>query len=218
MKKSQTAKSSADDEERLRKAADLDKAFADYDDDKFDRLTNKQMMEVIADAMDGALKANSELVKQELTQKYQEDIKRFDEVEKATMGIIAHMGLSEARKKHPDFDQFKEDIGKVMTQYPNIGYDDAYLIAKSRKAGSVPPRSNVESERPDSFGTAPTSRRTSSDEGDSPMNEDAFAKMAARGRQSRGRSAGGDEQDNRSGIVGFRALANDALDRMLESE
>lgn len=215
IKQRQTAKADEYEVERLREKSDLDAMFDDIDDDKFERLTNKQLIDVVADAVDGAIKASNELVKKDLIKQYQKDMQRLEGLEKATMGVIAHLGLSDVRNKFSDFDEFKEDIGKVMEKYPNIGYEDAYFIAKSKKAGAVPPRSSVESERPDSFGTAPTGGRAS--EKTAPLGDDAFATMAARGRQAR-QYPESDSGEQRSGIVGFRDLVNRSLDRLLESE
>jgi hypothetical protein len=124
------------------------------------------------------------------------------------MSVVAGLGLSEARKKFSDFDDYRQDIGGILEKYPNMDFEDAYIMAKSKRAGTVPPRSQTETERPAASATVPTRGRA----GNSMPTDDEFAVIAARGRQAASRDA----EQKVAGIVGFRNLVDAAVDRLLK--
>lgn len=172
----------------------------DDSDDKYERLTNRQLIDVLTTAVDAALKANAERVKNDIFKSLSLDREKLTALEQATMRVVASLGLAETRKQFPDFDSYKQDIVKILEAYPQMSYEDAYLLAKSKKAGAMPPKSQIETEKPAIFATAPSRLEQSAD---------AFATMSARGRTET------QKESSERGIVGFRGIVDAAIDRLM---
>jgi hypothetical protein len=173
------------------------------DEDKYERLSKKQLVEVICTAMDSALGATGERLKGDMVKSMKPSDDKVARMEKVLMSVVAGLGVKAARDKFKDFDEYKKGMEDAMTKYPGIDFDDAYYIAKSKKAGSVPPKAAMETEKPADFGTSPTAPTGASMPGES-----AMAVMAARGREGRG---GG----SKSGIVDFRSVIDAGIDKVL---
>ncbi len=172
----------------------------DDSDDKYEKLTNRQLIDVLTTAVDAALKANAERVKSDISKSLSLDREKLTALEQATMRVVASLGLAETRKQFPDFDSYKQDIVKILEAYPQMSYEDAYLLAKSKKAGAMPPKSQIETEKPAIFATAPSRLEQSAD---------AFATMSARGRTET------QKESSERGIVGFRGIVDAAIDRLM---
>lgn len=184
----------------------LEEATGDAgDDDKYERLSNKQLVDIVCSAVDTALSSQADVIKSSLVSAAKPDSEKVANLERLTMQIVARLGLSEARKQFPDFDNHKEDITKILSVYPGMDFQDAYLLAKSKAASTVAPRGFVDTEKPGSGPTPSPSR------GDMPMGDDAFAIMAGRGRAARS----GDT--NKSGLSGFRSIVDAAIDKTLSN-
>jgi hypothetical protein len=118
------------------------------DSDKYEHLTNKQLVTLISNTMDKALKAQQDAVTENIFKSLEPSQKKLNDIEKITAKMIANMGLNEARSKYGDFDNHRDVIGGILQQYPNMNFEDAYLLAKSKAPGKVPPKSAMETERP----------------------------------------------------------------------
>lgn len=198
------------DEEKQRQdaASDIRNLLSEIDiddtEDKFSQLSNKQLIDVICDAFDTAMGARTSQLEERISANMSPNNERLDKIQKVLMHVIAGLGLQETRAKFQDFDQFKEDIGKVMQTYPGMSYEDAYMLAKTKKAGDVPPRGETEAERPGDFATTPMSPGGAAVPGNL-----AAHTMSGRGSESR--------QDTSpvAGIVNFRSMVDRAADRVL---
>lgn len=174
--------------------------------DNLDRLSNKQLVEVLSGAVEAALAAHSTQLKTELANAAGGSKTEIEGLQKAVMSIVAGLSVRETRAKFPDFDKYKDGVADVVKQYPGIGFEDAYLIAKSRMAGKVAPKDQTESEKPASFGT-PTVGPVG---GMMPGGND-METIAERGRASRG------AEPTKSGVTGFRALVDAGAEKVLSS-
>ena len=172
-------------------------------DDKYDKLSNKQMLDVISASLDTALKANAQVVRESIVEDMKPTLEKVGTLEKTTLQLIAGIGVKEARSKHKDFDEHLPEIKAVLTRYPGMEYDDAYLLAKSQKAGALPPKGQIDTEKPQSTGV------TSNINADpTHMTVDNMQAMAQRGKDARSGM-------QLHGKAGFMAIAEVAADKVL---
>ncbi len=185
---------------------EMSEMLGDLDDDsRYDKLSNKQMLDVISTSLDSALKSNAHNVRESITDDIQPMVEKLGTLEKTTLQIIAGMGVKDARSKHSDFDEHVAEIKVVLNRYPGMDYNDAYLLAKSQKAGAVPPVDQIASEKPQSAGVIPP-------QGPSPtaLTTDNMDTMAQRGKDSRsGRQM--------HGRAGFMTIVKAAADKVLSA-
>lgn len=174
------------------------------DDDKFDKLSNKQMIDVMSSAFDSALKANTVHVRESVLEGLKPDIEKIGNLEQVTMKIIAGLGVQQARSQHKDFDEHSEEISAVLKVYPGMDYNDAYLLAKSKKAGTVPPANHINTEKPGSSATVPSTTPSPT-----PMSADNMQIMAGRGKETSG--------ETKHGVVAFRDFCEDAVEKVLSA-
>jgi len=118
-----------------------------------DDLSNKEILDVVADAFDKAIEARTKIAIDAASKSNKNIDDKLTRLEQYLLGKEARDGIDEARKKFNDFDDYREDISKVFKAYPGILPEDAYIIAKGRKSADVPPQKNMESEKPISLGT-----------------------------------------------------------------
>jgi len=180
---------------------ELDASDVIEDADKIDKLSNRQIIEVISGAMDTAMAALAAKTEDRLNELDKPRSQKIDGMEKMLMSIAANMDLKNIRAKFRDFDDYKEDIAVVIKRNPSVNFEDAYYIAKSRKAGNVPARTDVETERPDDLHVPESSSSV-------PTGASDYDIIAARGRHARGNAT------PKAGIVGFRSLVSDGIDRL----
>ena len=172
-------------------------------DDKYDKLSNKQMLDVISTSLDSALEANAQSVRESIAEDMKPTLEKVGTIEKTTLQMIANIGVKDARSKHKDFDEHIPEITEVLNTYPGMDYNDAYLLAKSKKAGALPPRGQIDTEKPQSTGAVPPQ-----DADPTAMTTDNMETMANRGKDSRsGRQL--------HGKAGFMAIAEAAADKVL---
>jgi len=136
--------------EELQQQADLKTLLGNTtkESDDVEELSNKQLLDVIADAVEKSQDARDsqlKIVLQEATKPFEEKIVG---VQKAVMQMVAVQGVKDVQARFTDFDEYREDIASVMQQIPGITVERAYLIAKTEKAGHVAPAKKIESERP----------------------------------------------------------------------
>jgi wobble nucleotide-excising tRNase len=188
--------SNKDQEEKdQEKIYDVDKAvkekLSDDSDDRYETLTNKQIIDIISSTTEKALEAQAKALSSNILKNLEPSQKKLQDMEKLTARIIASMGINEARSKYGDFDSHREAIGSVLQKYPNMSFDEAYLLAKSKEAGKVPPKSELETERPSMGVSLPTQAQT--------KDRDGY-----------------DKGGTTSGIGSFRNLMDEALDRIVK--
>ena len=139
-------------DKKLTQEADIKKALTKEGVD-IDDLTPTELLSIVGDAFEQAIDAKATLAIQQADNKYDEVKGELTKVTNYLIKKEASDGVQNARSKYKDFDDFKEDMSVLFQQYPGMNPDDAYILAKSRKAGATPPKSEVETERPTSFAT-----------------------------------------------------------------
>lgn len=211
----QARKLEADKKAQLDKQSSLSELLADLDEeevvtteDKLEKMSKRQLVDVLVNATETAIAANNERVKAELGTGSKAIEEKLGGLEKALMTIVARMGVDQARKQFTDFDQHTEAVAAVMAKYPGMDFQDAYVLAKGLKAGQTPPAKVAETEKPDNFVTAMQPRREAA------VGEDAYAIVAARGKANRSQSAGVPT----GGLAGFREILRDAIDKKYGSD
>ena len=135
-------------ESKLMQEADIKKALHKEGVD-IDDLTPSELLSIVGDAFEQAIDAKATLAIQSGDEKVSQLHDKLTKIENYLISKEASEGVRSARSKFKDFDDYKEDISKLFEQYPGISPTDAYVLAKSRKAGDVPPKSQMDSERPD---------------------------------------------------------------------
>jgi len=169
---------------------------SESEDDKYEKLSKRQLVEVLTGAIETALEANAVKIKDDISQSLSPNKDKMAVMEKAIMGILGHMGVQEARSKHEDFDDYKDEISKIMGENAGLSFDDAYLLAKSRKAGAIPPKSQIDSEKP-----AGNAWQPGAPVGGVIPNQSTLQQIADRGNAARE-----DAGITKSGVVGFRNI------------
>lgn len=173
------------------------------DDDRYEKLSNKQLLGVISTSLDSALKANAQSVRDGVMEDMKPQMEKVGVLENTTLKIIAGLGVQAARSEHKDFDEHTKEIKQVLAKYPGMDYNDAYLLAKSQKAGAVRPNDQIESEKPQSTGAVPPGQPNPT-----AMTTENMEIIASRGRDAQG-------GQKLHGHVGFMALVEDAADKTL---
>jgi len=138
---------------KLQQEADIKKAFSENKEIDLDELTNKEILDIVADAFDKSIEARTKIAIEAASKGNKGIEDKLTRLEQYLLKKEAKDGIDGARRKFRDFDDYKDDIAKVFEIYPGILPEDAYIIAKGRKSANVPPQKEVESEKPMSLGT-----------------------------------------------------------------
>lgn len=198
---------------QLNKDADLSTMLGEADvsdsgDDKYENMSKRQMMDVLASAVETAMEANATQIKGDIAKSLSPDLSKIGNIEKVLMGIVGNMGVQEARNKHSDFDNYREPISKIMGEVPGISFDRAYLLAKSEAAGKVPPKGQTDTEKPNESTWSP-----SGNQGGTIPNQGALQQIADRGKEARD-----NVEMTKSGTRGFRNILSAHLDNATVGE
>jgi len=126
----------------------LQESEAPVNEDKYEDMSKKQIVDLITGAVETALDAQTNSLRSEFSNATTPDAGRMKAIEQTVMGVVAKLASDESRQKHEDFDAYAPAISKIMGEIPNIGFEDAYLIAKSRAAGTVQPQTQINTEKP----------------------------------------------------------------------
>ncbi len=192
----------------MNKAADISAMLSESEapasgDDAYENMSKRQLVEIIAGAVETAMDANATKIKDDISQTLVPGDKKMVVIEKAVMGILGNMGVQECRGKHEDFDAYAEPISKIMGENPGLTFERAYLLAKSEVAGDVANRAQIETEKPtDSAWQAPAAQ------GGAIPNQTALQTMADRGKEVRE-----DAAVTKSGTIGIRNIIAAGVER-----
>lgn len=116
--------------------------------DNLEELSNKELVDILASAVDESSSANMQQIVNAVEQKIRESDEKLDLTNKVLMKVLAKMDVEDTRKKFPDFDEYRQEVADVMERIPGITSEEAMILAKSKRAGSNPPAKSVETERP----------------------------------------------------------------------
>ena len=152
---------------KLAEDADLKSAFNIVENDKYEQLTNKEMIDIIAKAVETSMDARSKQSNQILESRVGDLSGQITKTQKAIMQVATTIDVKDTRAEHKDFDEYQKDAAIIMQDTPGISVKDAYLLAKARKVQNVPPKEELDRERPDTSvsrstvdNSVPNERRT----------------------------------------------------------
>jgi len=184
-------------EDSLREEADLRKTLKDMlpatSSDELgnaQELSQKDMMEVMADAVGKSAEAQAKLIMSEVGKMVQGTDDKILRTQKALVEVMAGLDVNQTRSQFEDFDTYREEIAGIMGR-TNLSTKEAYLLAKASKE-SLAPSKDTHSERPNQ---APVSH-------------------------PREPSARGEEQEDRyekprNPRAAFKKAASEAIDKLL---
>lgn len=206
LKKAQEAERLA--AEQLRKDADLKGALSDISDaeDKLEALTNKELIGLIAEAVEKSSEAKQRQMLGLVDSRLSELDGNLKNTQSAIMKIATTMDVKEVRGSHTDFDAYQKEAAELMQQNPGLSVKNAYLLAKAQALEKTPSKQNTDRERPDSTMSRSTVDRTA---------EATERRSRQSSSVSDARSNRREEHDVSSGVVGFRAILDAGIDRYL---
>lgn len=127
---------------------------ADDEDDDTGRekkqLSQAEMLTTIGTAVETALNANTKMLEDKFTAALEESKMGTKKLTQYLMQREAAAQIESTQKEFSDFDDYKDEIGKIMAT-ANVTVRDAYLMAKGRKASTAPAASETISEKPTSL-------------------------------------------------------------------
>ena len=140
-------------EQKLLNDADIKQSLTAKPEVDYDSLTPKEIIDVVANAFETAIEARTQLATSQINEPITSMSKRLDDMQKYLLRKEAVSGVESARQRFDDFDEFKDDITKVLDKYPGIAIDDAYLLAKGHSAIGTPSQKSIETEKPMNLAT-----------------------------------------------------------------
>lgn len=199
---------------QLNKDADITAMLGDVDvadtgEDKFEQMSKRQLVDLLAGAMETALEANAVKIKNDIGQSKVKDDEKIAVIEKAVYAILGKMGVQESRNKHKDFDEHKDAISKIMGDIPGITFERAYILAKGEAGAKGAHKSETDSEKPTSVDWQPQGGA----QGGVMPNQNALQAIADRGKESREGAA-----VTKSGTVGIRNIINAGVDKVMAAK
>ena len=201
-------------QKKLNEDADIAAMLSDPDtsdvgDDKFEQMSKRQMVDLLAGAMETALEANAVKIKSDIGQSKAKDDEKIAVIEKAVYAILGKMGVQESRGKHKDFDDHKDAISKIMGEIPGITFERAYVLAKGEAGAKGAHKSETDSEKPSNEGWQPQGGA----QGGVLPNQNALQAIADRGRESREEAT-----MTKSGTIGIRNIINAGIDKAMTAK
>ncbi len=164
----------------------------------FDDLTNNELLDVIANAFNSTIDARMKTVNSGLDDKLKTIVDSGKTTKNAVLSMIAQTNVDRTINGHEDFEQFRDGTKSVMTQYPGIEIEDAYILAKAKEVAKLPPKIELETERPDSTMA--------------PLNTSKFESRENKGHQS---DRGNEYAGGQHGLSDFRQFAAAGIKRAL---
>ncbi len=190
------------DNEELEDNSDFQKMLKDSeskeDEKGFNDLTNNELLEVISGAFNSTLDARMKSVDSGFNSKLKSIVESGDATKKAVLSMIAKTNVDRTISGHADFDQFREATKSEMTRYPGIDIEDAYILAKAKEVAKLPPKTELETERPDATMA--------------PLNTSRFDSRENKGHQS---DRGNEYLGGQHGLADFRTFADAGIDKVL---
>lgn len=117
--------------------------------DDINSLTNVEMMEVMASAVETAVDATRQEAELEADKSYKGLEAKFDQIVSHVMKKDADVALQTVRSKYKDFDNHTEAIREVLNKFGNMTYDEAYTFVKANVAKGEIAAKHIVSEKPD---------------------------------------------------------------------
>ena len=118
-----------------------------------DDLSNKELVNIIADAVDSAIDGRLKLAESAMVKQLDITNQSVNHMKKAMIDQFRLGRLNSAKEKYDDFDDLQSKIIEAINRNPSLDPEDAYFIVKGKMSGEVPNRRHTESERPNSYAT-----------------------------------------------------------------
>ena len=190
------AKLEAEEAAKLAEDADLRKLLSMPDSDKYDSLTNKDLIDLFTTSLETALDARGKQQNKVLENRLQDLTGEISKTQRAIMQVATTIDVKDVQKQYTDFDEYQKEAATIMQEIPNISVKDAYLLAKSRKASTTVNQQQVDRERPDTTVVR------------SPI--DRTAESEERLEQSKNRAS-----ERKAGIAGVRDIIDAGLEKIM---
>ncbi len=145
---------------KLEEEADLKNVLKTFEADKYDTLTNKEIIDVMAQTVDTALTARQKQLNQVLENRIGDLASEISKTQKAIMNVATTIDIRDVKSKHEDFDNYQKEAAIIMQDTPGISVERAYLLAKAEAAAKVPPKKELDREKPDTTVTRSAADRT----------------------------------------------------------
>ena len=190
-------------QEQIEDDTDFQKLLRDSENKEeekgFNDLTNNELLDVVSDAFNKTLDARMKVAKSSFMGQLAKVGESGDAVKKAVLGLIAKSNVEKVISDNADFGEFQKETKAVMQKYPGIDVQDAFTLAKAQKIGALPPKQELETERPDSSMA--------------PLNTSRFEDRENKGHKAnRGNEYAGDRAH---GIADFRQFAEVGVEKAL---
>jgi len=111
-------------------------------------LSQKEFANVMAEALEKTTAANTALILKEVAKKVGTTDVQIGELKNVMTNLLAGISVGQAKSKHKDFDVYAEDASAILKATQGLSPEDAYLLAKVRKASTQPDKDALASERP----------------------------------------------------------------------
>ena len=192
------AKKNAEEAAKLAEDADLKRILSMTDRDiGIDSLNNRELLDVVAESIEKALDARQKQQNKVLNNQVQDLAAEISKTQKAIMQVATNIDVRDVRGKYTDFDKYQKAAAEIMQDNPTLSVEQAYKLAKADDYTDVPPKQQLDRERPDTtIRRSPVDRAAESEEG------------LERVRQSA-------SEGRKSGIPGVRDIINAGLDKIM---
>ncbi len=115
------------------------------------QLSQKELIDVMGEVISKSIDANSQLILNQVSTLMKSSDEKIAGTQKALVGLMSHISVSETKGNHSDYDVYKEDIADIMSKTNGLSIEQAYVLAKAQKTEKTPGRDQIETERPDSL-------------------------------------------------------------------
>lgn len=203
-------------ETKLQSDADIKKLFTVAKEEPkkesgIDDLSPSQLLDVVADGFEKVMVANAEQMKLNIEAATKTADDKLNGITSVLQGVVAKLSIDATKSAHSDFEDMRPGMIEVNKKYPGMDAEDMYLLAKSKIAGTAPPKKKVESERPGSHLTAAGEM-----EGlDDALNARDNSSMNPQG-QARSKDQQGRRQGMQPGIVKYRDFVKAAAEKVVD--
>jgi len=142
--------------DKIAKEKDLKEAFGIKKEakqpkslDDINSLSNAEMMEIFADAVENMVEATKQEAASEIELNFKGLESKFDNVVGHLMKKEADVEISRVRAANKDFDEYKDDIREVLKKHQEFSVEDAYDWVKMKEKKGEIASKHIDSEKPD---------------------------------------------------------------------
>ena len=116
--------------------------------DDINSLNNVDMLDIIAEAVETTIDAVKTESESAMAINFKGLESKFDQITNHLMKTEASQELSRVRTANPDFDNYKDDIRKILESHQSFSIEDAYDWIKMKEAKGEIASKHIDSEKP----------------------------------------------------------------------